>query len=53
MMTRSCDNLLEVVKRSGKVSARELVKTMKSEVKKHRSGADPNDDLTLLCLRVE
>ena len=46
------DQLLDVFKRSSMMSPREVVRTMKDEVKRHRDGADPNDDLTLLCLRV-
>ena len=34
-------------------SAKEVVEFLRSEVEKHRNGADPNDDLTILCLKVE
>ena len=47
------EQLLDIVKRTSEMSARDMVKTMKTEVKKHRNGADPNDDLTMLCLYVK
>ena len=46
------EQLLTIVKRTSKMSAREMIKTMKNEVKRHRNGADPSDDLTMLCLHV-
>ncbi len=46
------DQLLDILKRNSMMSPREMVRTMKDEVKRHRNGADPNDDLTLLCLHV-
>ncbi|MBQ2331510.1 MAG: SpoIIE family protein phosphatase, partial [Bacteroidales bacterium] len=33
--------------------AEEVVEAIKKAVEKHRNGAEPNDDLTLLCLRVK
>ena len=47
------EQLLDIVKRTSEMSAREMIKIMKSEVKRHRNGADPNDDLTMLCLHVK
>lgn len=47
------DQLLDIFKRNSNMNVREMVKTMKSEVKRHRNGADPNDDLTLLCLNIK
>ena len=34
-------------------SAEDVVEAIKEAVEKHRNGAEPNDDLTLLCLRVK
>ncbi len=34
-------------------SAKEVVEFLRSEVEQHRNGAEPNDDLTILCLKVE
>ena len=45
--------LLDIVKRTSNMSPQDMIKTMNSEVKRHRNGADPSDDLTMLCLHVE
>ena len=34
-------------------SARQVVDALKAEVEKHRNGAEPNDDLTMMCLRIQ
>ena len=46
------DRLLQILSSQRFSSAREVVETLKAEVKKHRNGAEPNDDLTMLCLKV-
>ena len=33
-------------------SARQVIELMVSEVEKHRDGAEPSDDLTMLCLKI-
>ncbi|MBO5615867.1 MAG: SpoIIE family protein phosphatase [Prevotella sp.] len=45
------DRLLEVMQQHPYTSAHELIDTMTELVEQHRQGADPNDDLTMLCLR--
>ena len=30
-----------------------VVEHLRDEVEKHRNGAEPNDDLTILCLKVD
>ena len=47
------EQLLNLFKRTSTMNALATVETMKSEVKRHRNGADPNDDLTLLCLCIK
>lgn len=47
------EHLLDVFKRTSNMNALGIVETMKSEVKTHRNGADPNDDLTLFCLNIK
>ena len=47
------EQLLDIVKRTSNMSAQDMIETMKGEVKRHRHGADPNDDLTMLCLHIE
>ena len=47
------EHLLDIVKSSSNMSAQDMIETMKGEVKRHRNGADPNDDLTMLCLHIK
>ena len=44
--------LLDILRNTRFDSARQVVETLISEVEKHRDGAEPNDDLTMMCLRV-
>ena len=46
------DRLLELVSDIANLSSEEVINYLKEEVEKHRAGATPNDDLTLMCLRV-
>jgi len=46
------DRILEVLRQTGNKSAKEVISTLAIEVEKHRNGAEPNDDLTMMCLRV-
>ena len=46
------DRLLEMVARLGGLTAREVIEKLQADVERHRAGASPNDDLTLLCLRL-
>jgi serine phosphatase RsbU (regulator of sigma subunit) len=32
--------------------AQQVIETLAADVEAHRKGAEPNDDLTMLCLRV-
>lgn len=47
------DRLLEVLSTSQFSSAQQVVEKLVSEVEHHRNGAEPNDDLTMLCLRID
>jgi len=44
---------LEVLNASRFSSAQQVVEKLVSEVEHHRNGAEPNDDLTMLCLRID
>jgi sigma-B regulation protein RsbU (phosphoserine phosphatase) len=46
------ERLLAILRNTHFNSARQVVDTLYAEVEKHRAGAEPNDDLTMLCLRV-
>ena len=47
------DRLLEVLR--GKIAdkASQAIETMTAEVEKHRNGAEPNDDLTMMCINIK
>ena len=45
--------LFDILGNSHFDSARQLVDTLEAEVEKHRNGAEPNDDLTMMCLRIQ
>ena len=46
------DHLLDVLRHTHFDSAQQVVETLHAKVEEHRNGAEPNDDLTMLCLRV-
>ncbi len=47
------DRLIELMQGAQDMSARQVVDMLKAAVEEHRAGADPNDDLTLLCLTIK
>jgi sigma-B regulation protein RsbU (phosphoserine phosphatase) len=47
------DRLIALMQDAQDMSARQVVDMLKAAVEKHRAGADPNDDLTLLCLTIK
>ena len=46
------ERLLRILRGTHFESSRQVVDTLAAEVEKHRDGAEPNDDLTMLCIRV-
>ena len=46
------DHLLSILRDMRFESSQQVVETLSAEVEKHRNGAEPNDDLTMLCIRV-
>jgi len=46
------DRLLELLSQSGDKDCRQVVETLQQAVEEHRDGAEPNDDLTMLCLKI-
>lgn len=48
----SDERLIEILKTRPFESARQTIEMLKAEVETHRDGAEPNDDLTMLCLKV-
>ena len=47
------DQLLSILRNTHFESAQQVVETLYNEVQRHRDGADPNDDLTMMCLRMQ
>ena len=47
------DRLLELMQDSTHLSSEEVINKLKAAVINHRDGAEPNDDLTLLCLSIK
>ncbi len=47
------DRLLSYISAANFTNSRDVVESLKAEVEQHRDGADPNDDLTLLCILVK
>ena len=48
----SDERLLEILETTPFESSKQTIELLASEVEKHRDGADPNDDLTMLCVKV-
>jgi serine phosphatase RsbU (regulator of sigma subunit) len=46
------DRLLDILRQTHFDSPKQVIETLTQEVKRHRNGAEPNDDLTMLCLRI-
>ena len=44
--------LLEVMAGTSKLNSHQVIDTIKEAVEQHRNGADPNDDITLMCIRL-
>ena len=47
------ERLLHILRDTHFDTARQVVEALENEVAQHRNGAEPNDDLTMLCLRVQ
>lgn len=46
------DRLIGILRDTHFYTSQQVIDTLASEVEKHRNGADPNDDLTMMCLKV-
>ena len=46
------DRLVELLQTMGDAKAQKVVETLRTAVEEHRQGAEPNDDMTIMCLRV-
>ncbi len=46
------DHLIDILRNTHFDTARLVVETLAAKVEEHRDGAEPNDDLTMMCLRI-
>jgi serine phosphatase RsbU (regulator of sigma subunit) len=46
------ERLLDILRNTHFDIAQQVIETLAADVEAHRKGAEPNDDLTMLCLRV-
>ncbi len=46
------DHLLAILRDTQFDNAQHVIETLRSQVEAHRHGAEPNDDLTMMCLRI-
>ena len=46
------ERLLDILRNTHFETARQVIETLAAEVELHRDGADPNDDLTMMCLII-
>ena len=44
------DHMLDILKKTKAENARQLIETMTVDVERHRKGAEPNDDLTMMAI---
>ena len=47
------ERLLSFLRSCSFESARQVIESITADVEKHRDGADPNDDLTMMCLDIK
>ncbi len=48
----SDERLLEILRNTPFTSAQQIIEMLSTEVEAHRQGAEPNDDLTMMCLQI-
>ena len=46
------DHLPDILQHTDFESAHQVIDMLAAEVEKHRAGAEPNDDLTMMCIRI-
>ena len=45
--------LIEILRNTSFNSSRQLIEMLRAEVEAHRNGAEPSDDLTMMCLYIQ
>ena len=49
----SDERLLEILQTTPFESSSQMIEMLREAVEAHRDGAEPNDDLTMLCVKVK
>ena len=47
------ERMLDILQKTDAKDARQLIETMAAEVERHRDGAEPNDDLTMMAIYLK
>jgi sigma-B regulation protein RsbU (phosphoserine phosphatase) len=47
------DRLLSFLRNCSYESAKQVIETIAADVEQHREGAEPNDDLTMMCIYIK
>ena len=47
------ERMLETLRHTQFKNSQQVIEALRVEVEKHRNGEEPNDDLTMLCLRID
>lgn len=47
------ERMLDILRKSKAVNARELIESLAAEVERHREGAEPSDDLTMMAIYLK
>jgi serine phosphatase RsbU (regulator of sigma subunit) len=45
------ERILDLLKQNQFASAKQIIETLADAVNQHRNGTEPNDDLTMMCIR--
>ena len=46
------DRLLDILRQKQTCPVRQIIETLTEEITRHRNGAEPNDDLTMMCIKL-
>ena len=46
------ERLIDILRNTHFTSARQVIELLSAKVEAHRNGAEPNDDLTMMCLQI-
>jgi serine phosphatase RsbU (regulator of sigma subunit) len=47
------DRLLDILHHTHIDSSKQVIQVLTDEVRRHRNGAEPNDDLTMMCIKLK